>query len=382
MAVKVHRKEQENIYFYVMNKFNHFKNLYQNNEFDALLRDRDGIYWLKLRSISRKRILIDFCHFVDINYVEINPKKLFQHIYEKKISEKLLDEFIEKKYQEERIERKKEEMALTSELYRLQAFDWGGLYQNNLERTIVNNYVKKIKHFDLLAEKVDNEIQGSVRNYVFSSWFNHWTSILIEDIFNDHKKVTPTLGLIKKVDFFVNNIPFDLKVTYFPDGFMQTERKKIGLGTEIQNLKSFARERGIMYNREQRDKEILVELLTRFKESTDLETKKFWKQFVKTRKGIIDNAIKNPDNLIRWLYEAQGERRFDAANRLFLILIDESNLEESWKMKRNIDLLKKDIDQYLNKINFNNKKDLEATFNWIDGKQYSVLSDALFIVKK
>ena len=131
-------------------------------------------------------------------------------------------------------------LKLISELYKLKVFDWGGLYQNNLERTIVNNYVKKIRNFNLLNQKVESEIHESMRSYVLSSWYNHWTSILIEDIFKDHKKATPAIGLIKKVDFFIKNIPFDLKVTYFPDGFMQMKRKELGLSTEIQELKKFA----------------------------------------------------------------------------------------------------------------------------------------------
>jgi hypothetical protein len=47
--------------------------------------------------------------------------------------------------------------------------------------------------------------------------------------------------------------------------------------------------------------------------------------------------MQNPLELMKWLYEEQGLRRFDAANRFFIILIDSNNLEESWKLKRNKD---------------------------------------------
>ena len=114
----------------------------------------------------------------------------------------------------------------------------------------------------------------------------------------------------------------------------------------------------------------------------DSEVKKFWKQFNKTRINIIKNTIKRPSSLIRWLYEQQGERRFDASNRLFLILIDEKNIEESWKMKRNIDILKNQINRYLNKINLKNTKPFKIMFKWKDGKQYCVLSDILFIIRR
>ena len=83
---------------------------------------------------------------------------------------------------------------MISELYKLKIFDWGGLYQNNLERTIVDNYIKKIKNFDVLMDKIDNEIHESLKGYVLCSWFNHWTSILIEDIFKGHKKYCQQLA--------------------------------------------------------------------------------------------------------------------------------------------------------------------------------------------
>jgi len=43
-------------------------------------------------------------------------------------------------------------------------------------------------------------------------------------MFKDHEDILPAVGLVKKVDFFWNNFPFDLKVTYFPDGFMKVKR--------------------------------------------------------------------------------------------------------------------------------------------------------------
>ncbi len=329
--VRVRAKVQKSIYFYVMNKnettqFNYFKQLYQNNKFDVLLKEKGFIYWLKLRSISRKDLMLEFCELANIDCADAKGGKLFEYIYNQKPNVKLLDKFIDEKYEKERAERRKDETKLISEFYKLQVFDWGGLYQNNLERTIVDNYVKKIKKFDLLTKKIDGEIHKSMKSYVLSSWFNHWTSILIEDIFKDHRKVTPTIGLIKKVDFFIGNIPFDLKVTYFPDGFMQIKRKNLGLGTEIQELKRFARQKGIKYDRKQKDKVIFIELLTRFKESVDPETKEFWQQFNKVRKKIVRHTIAKPYTLIRWLYEKQGERRFDAANRLFLVLMNEDSL--------------------------------------------------------
>jgi len=381
MVEKVQKRGQRNIYFIAMSKFNEYKRLYTENKFDLLLRDRGSVYWLKLRSISRKKLLIEFCKIVCIDPEKTNSNDLLEYIYNVHPDENLIDEFIKKKYKEERSSRKEIEPFLISELYKMKVLDWGGLYQNNLEKTIVNNYIKKIKSYDVLNEKIDKEIHESLRGYVRSSWYNHWTSILIEDIFKDHYRVIPTIGLIKKVDFFIDNIPFDLKVTYFPEGFMSEIRKNKGLPTEVQVLKRFAKELKINYNQKQKERDIFNELLIRIEESEKPEAVNFIREFKQTRWQIIEDVINNPHNLIKWLYEKQGERRFDASNRLFLILVDKINLEDSWKMKRNIDLLKDRIDDYLNKFNVKNINDLQLDFDWIDDKKYTTLSDILFIIK-
>ena len=54
MAAEAHAREQKNIYFCVMSKnqkdkFNYFKQLYQNNKFDILFKEKEVIYWLKLK---------------------------------------------------------------------------------------------------------------------------------------------------------------------------------------------------------------------------------------------------------------------------------------------------------------------------------------------
>lgn len=227
-----------------------------------------------------------------------------------------------------------------------------------------------------MIEKIDNEIHESLKGYVLCSWFNHWTSILIEDVFKDHKRVLPAIGLIKKVDFFIDQIPFDLKVTYFPNGFMAVKRKEKGFKPE---LKQIAKENNINLDTSQKNKFLLPELLTRLSESHLAQVKKAISDFHKTRWEIIEETVKDTKGLIRWLYEEQGDRRFDSANRLFLVLIDKNNLEESWKLKRNIDFLKDSVGSYLDKFKIND--DLKVVFDWKDEK-YTSVSDVLFIVKK
>lgn len=363
-------------------RFKYFKQLYQDNKFDILLKESGSNYWLKLRSISRKELMEEFCILAKLDARNVKGGELFEFIHNLNPAEALIDKFIAQKYKIERAIRKANETKLVSELFKMKVFDWGGLYQNNLERTIVDNYIKKIRDFDVLNKKIENEIHASMKGYVQCSWYNHWTSILIEDIFKDHKKVIPTVGLVKKIDFFIGDIPFDMKVTYFPDGFMAEKRKAAKLPTEIQEVKRFAKDLGIKYDREQKEKAIFSELLVRIAESNKPEAKEFYKKFNQTRWTIIQEAVKDRSSLIKWLYEEQGERRFDAANRLFLVLIDKHSLEESWKMKRNLDLLKDQINSYLNLFDPTQASKLKTEFTWIDGKQYIALSDVIFIIKE
>ena len=54
-------------------------------------------------------------------------------------------------YREEREQRRARETELVNQLYRVQEFNWGGLHQNSLEKTIVDNYVKKITDYEELC---------------------------------------------------------------------------------------------------------------------------------------------------------------------------------------------------------------------------------------
>ncbi|GAH47899.1 unnamed protein product, partial [marine sediment metagenome] len=96
------------------------------------------------------------------------------------------------------------------------------------------------------------------------------------------------------------------------------------------------------------------------------------------RQQLIQDAQAEPSKLIRWLYENQGVRRFDASNRLFLILIDLSNFFDSWKLKRAKPLLDSVITRYLDDAYSSPGRSLE--FTW-EGTDYKIVSDAIIIIK-
>jgi len=363
----------------LVEEFRFLKKCYDDDEFDPIFSHELGVYFLKLRSISRSDLLKEIAGKLAINVTNIESRKLSEFMFCQQIPNEHIDTFIMEKYQEERTKRIQNEDPLYSQLYKLRVFDWGGFYQNAVEQTIVNNYVKKIQDYEELCEAIENDISPRLKGYILCSWYNHWTSILIEDMFKDNPNLMPTIGLIKKVDFFWKNFPFDLKVTYFPDEFMQMKRRELGLGTELIELKRFAKNNGIYFNRNEKPKEIFSELIAKISEDTSETSKQFINDFNNARKEIILDTINNPRDLVRWLYEHQGPRRFDAANRFFLILIDLRNPEESWKLKRNKNLLKEKISGYLDANRDINFDQIKINFSWQD-HEYSTYALSLFIL--
>ena len=275
--------------------------------------------------------------------------------------------------------RKENEDYLVSQLYRMKHFDWGGLFQNSLEQTIVNNYIKKVRSWDALSDAIDNELHSSLQGYVRCSWYNHWSSILIEDIFKDHPNVLPTVGLVKKVDFFIFDFPFDLKVTYFPEGYMKELRRQKGLRPELTELKRFCRSHSIWFDNSAKINVLFPELIAKIEELPLQVARDFLAEFRGIRHDLITESLSDLSELKIWLYENQGIRRFDAANRFFLILVDINNLEDSWKLKRNKASLIPAISSHLNNINESSMDDLKMSFSWNDS-QYETFAEILPVV--
>ena len=96
------------------------------------------------------------------------------------------------------------------------------------------------------------------------------------------------------------------------------------------------------------------------------------------KKNIILESQKNSRELIVWLYSNQGEMRFGSENRLFLILADVSDLDQSWKMKRDLFSLKPKIEEYLDNFKKSKLKRIEFDFN---KNKYKALSDAIFVIR-
>ncbi|GHT60936.1 hypothetical protein AGMMS50239_10820 [Bacteroidia bacterium] len=369
-----------------MKNFEYWENLHKNEQLEEFNRDRVGLLWLKLKSIIRIELVGGFLAFsgykINTKRQSDNFKALFD-LLSKNVDKSfvLLDTYI-KQVSQQQIE-SIDISKLISELYKLKHFDWGGDYQNSLDKYLVSQYIKiPNPSYDNLMSKFDTEINPAVQGYVLNSWYNYWSSVLIENIFKSHSAVLPTVGKIKSVDFFINNIPFDLKVTYLPAEYIKQKRKEKGLPIELIFLKQKAKVARIDFDKNTRPNNIFYEITEKMKDRSDT----FCNQVLQTLKDekleILQEVQANPQLLAKWLYENQGEMRFGSENRLFLVLIDTDDFNNSWKLKRNIDLLKPTIENYLDNFNTKNIDDLQVSFEF-KGKPhgFSALADVIFVVK-
>lgn len=148
-----------------------------------------------------------------------------------------------------------------------------------------------------------NNLSNGLKDYAFNRWYNFWSAMAVEDIFCSHNNVTANLNRFDKLVDF-----------------------------KINNI------------------------------SFDHKTSIFPKGF----NNSIDYAIQNKKELIQWLYDNQSQQgRKHLENRLFIVLYDSNN--EHWKMKSEIQLLKKEIDFYVNNFDINK---LEK-FDFGNGEIYS-----------
>ncbi len=222
-----------------------------------------------------------------------------------------IDAFIKQQFSLKIKERKSliSDENLIKELYKVKDFSWG-VVQGQLDQKIQAEYVRRIVRYDDLISNVKAKLHNDVTSYVICTWYNHWTTVLIEEHISQHPKVTPTLKNIKGIDIFIDGQPFDLKTTYLPQDY------------------------------------------------------------------DIRDALKSPKNLAIWMYENQGAQRFGSDNRLFIVLLDTKNPEESWKLKRNFDLVFSKIDEFFNKERVSSADEVVFSFA---RKTYTAVSKVLII---
>ena len=349
----------------------------------TIIESLEGLLWLKIKAITRKQLLHMFCESKYPHLVGKNLKEQSQNLY----SELLAD--IQKAHLD--VDHHMRSMApartlrdlekIASELHKMQSFSWGGDYSNALDRFLVDRYIKTYESYEIMEKMLETEIPQAVNGYVMCSWYNHWSTILIENLFRQHPRVLPAIGNIKKIDFFIDNIPFDLKTTYLPANYVSQKRKDAGLQNELAELKFVARKNNIYFDGTAKPKNIAYEITERIKTSGNRTCNDVLKAQKEFRKSLIRDCVKNPKELLHNLYQEQGAMRFDASNRLFIILADTAEFEDSWKLKRNPALLNKHIQEYLDAFSAQTIRQRKITFTHkARSGTFTALADAIFVI--
>lgn len=346
---------------------------------NAFNGNKNALLYLKVRAVCRGK---QIKKFIDKNNIVLKTTKindqfaeLFTILESIPNGMTMLDTYLRDRNNEWYRTLGVDEDKLKSGLRQIAHYEWGGDQENSLDQYLVRRYIKAISDYEELKSKAD-AIAANAWKFVQTSWYNNWTSYLIESIFKKHKRVLSAVGEIKSVDFFIDDYPVDLKVTYFPGAYMQRKLMDLLGNSEITWLKRQAKSFEIEPDRNLSGSEQFNYLKEELENQghtdviADLTAKK---------KKIVDDARKKPEGLIKWLYENQSPRLFGAENRLFVVLVDLTNMEQSWKMKRAFSLIEPMINNYLNTFKSQSLKKIDFIFN---KKEYKSLADIIFVVKE
>lgn len=361
-----------------MTNFEKWDNEFRAQNLFLFNQDSNGLLWLKVRAVCRGKQIEQFVTQNNITLAKTKIAEqnveLFEKLENTPNAMQLLDAYLKIKSHDWYDAMGVDEVKLKEDLYKVRHYAWGGDQNNSLDKHLVSRYVKVISSYDELVGK-QSEIADNAWNYVQTSWYNNWTSYLIESLFKRHEKVVSAVGEIKSVDFFIADNPIDLKVTFFPNQYMD-EKLKDKLGKkELTWLKQKAKEVGVVVNNAISES---LQMYTLSEKLTEIGRTDILAELNTKRKEVVAEAQENTIELMTWLYANQGEMRFGAENRLFVILVDTTDMSQSWKMKRAFSLIEPKINNYLDQFNEKSLKEIDFTFK---RNSYKALADVIFIVK-
>jgi len=255
----------------------------------AIFNDRDANF-IKLKSL-KKDFLKKFCQLYSVQASE-NITEMIKSILTAfdngLVSTAQINQYIKNLYSEIRAKEITETGAshelIVEELNKVDAHIWG-MVQGAVDAHIQANYVRKYFRFDDVVSAIRGSLYNTIESYTLCTWYNHWSTVFLEDLICLNDNIVPIIKKVKGVDVVWNGQPIDIKVTNLP---------------------------------------------------------KEWFADGKT----IDDAISDPISVCEYLYRLQGAQRFGAENRLFIITYNKANPTESWKIKRNYPLIKKLIDNF------------------------------------
>jgi len=271
----------------------------------AILSPHD-VNFIKLKSLKKEH-LKKFCAYFSIQVsknITETIKNILAAFDNKTISTKQINSYIKDLYKE--IRRKEIEKtgadhkSIVKELNKVDSHIWG-MVQGKADAYIQSNYVRKYFKFDDLIGALRGSLYGAMESYALCTWYNHWSTIFIEDLICQNANVVPIIKKVKGVDVIWNEQPVDIKVTNLP--------------------KEWFRDR-----------------------------------------HTVEDAVENPILACEYMYRFQGAERFGSDNRFFVITHNRKNPKDSWKTKRNYSLIKNSINNFfgqdikLDPVNFSFNK--------------------------
>ncbi len=257
----------------------------------AILSTRETDF-IKLKSL-KKEYLKKFCDTSAIqssaNITEM-IKRLLAALDKGLISSEKIDLYIKDLYTQIRNEdiatTGADHASIVAELNKIDSHIWG-MVQGAVDAHIQANYVRKYFRFDDIVGAIRSSLYNAIEAYTLCTWYNHWSTVFLEDLICLNRNVVPIIKKVKGVDVIWNGQPVDIKITNLP---------------------------------------------------------KEWFDDGKT----IDDAVSNPVSVCEYLYQLQGAQRFGSENRLFIIIHNRRNSSESWKIKRDYPVIKRSVDAFFN----------------------------------
>lgn len=192
--------------------------------------------------------------------------------------------------------------------------DWSMQTNENDKKT---NFIYKTETLEKCLEMIKStEVD---KNYALHRWYNYHTSIYCEYLFCDYGAVHEKNIYDHNVDIYINNIPYDVKLTVYP-AKLKFQRNEYKLRT-----------------------------------------------------------ISGKNKMIKWLYENQSQgARKQILNRIY-VMCDGANQYESLKLKSNFVLLKKQISAYMNYIKTHKPNEIEINDG---GKSKIIKSELIYVSEK